>query len=406
MPRRQLRVIQPERRSRVDKLARAVLDSEAAIGRSMSSMSPLPLFLALALASAATHQEPAAAPAAAVQAPAPFGIELPGGPAGAAWSKASVGLQPARLTTAELAPALDASSGAATWTAWASDLQAEAHAQTADPRRRARLALIALSQGRSDDAWEHLSTLGAAPEWFAAALPALVPGVPLAMLSDNVAGPKIALPDGVLLTPALPPPSRHVSEIVLGIGRIERRAMKAHGVNIGAAHVDITISLEYEGLQVELTHRDGPAVHVKLRLPKPIDFDLAMLYVDWQRQPAADAELDVALAPGSETVTVFARFQPQAVNWPSLAPRELDVRAKEHGFELAIRQGDESFAMIDGFAHGLARLLACPASVVVRDPARAPQPWPGITLDLAANAERERKLRGMISSAEHFALAR
>jgi hypothetical protein len=147
-------------------------------------------------------------------------------------------------------------------------------------------------------------------------------------------------------------------------------------------------------------------VHVRLRLPKPIDFDIGMLYIDWQRQPDSNAELDVMLAPGSETVTVFARFQPQAVTWPSLAPRELDMRAKEHGFALAIRPGDESASMIDGFAHGLARLLACPASVVVLDPAHAPQAWPGITLDLAASSERERKLRGMISSAERFALAR
>jgi hypothetical protein len=237
-------------------------------------------------------------------------------------------------------------------------------------------------------------------------LPALLPGVPLQMLDKNSVGPKLALPDGVLLTPSFPPQTRHVSEVMIGIGRIERRAMTASGVNIGAAHVDIKIGLEYEGLQIELTHRDGPAVHVRLQLPQPIDFDIATLYVDWQRQAESNAELNIALAPDSETVTVFARFQPQLITWPSLAPRELDAGAREHGFALTIRPGDESASLIDGFAHGLARLLACPAKVVVLDPARAPQPWPGITLNLAANNERERKLRGMISTAEHFALAR
>lgn len=339
--------------------------------------------------------------------PPAFGIELPPGPAGAAWSKVLTGTAAAQLTAEQLGAALpDAQSRDDAWLTWADDVRAEASAPAPDPKRRVQLALIAASQGRSDDAWEHLAALSAAPEWFAAAVPALLPGVPLARLEKNALGPQLALPDGVLLSPAFPPSNKHAADVVLATGRIEKRAMTAYGVSIGGAKVDIKVGLEYEGLQIELTHRSGPAVHVLLRLPEPIDFEITMLYVDWKRQDATDAPLDVVLTPGAETVTVFGHFQPRWMTWPSSVPSDLDVRARDHGFALAVRAGDERAATIGGLAHGLARLLGCPASVVVVDPAKVPPTWNGITLDLTANADRDRKLRTMISTAERFALAR
>src|SRR5882672_181031 len=86
---RQARAAERRRRSRVDKLAHAVLDSAAAVGRSLVRVSHFPFVPALVFAIAAAGQEPVAAPAA----PVPFGIELPDGPAGQAWSKAKVDTQ-------------------------------------------------------------------------------------------------------------------------------------------------------------------------------------------------------------------------------------------------------------------------------------------------------------------------
>src|SRR6185436_20956684 len=127
----------------------------------------------------------------------------------------------------------------------------------------------------------------------------------------------------------LPPPSVPAREVVLGVGRIERRAMKISGLQIGAAVVDLRVGLEYEGLQIDVEHKSGGACKLKLRLPVPLDFEIATTYIDWQRlDPPNTSEVELELKPGDEPRTVFARFEPLYVRWPTIVPSELDSRAK------------------------------------------------------------------------------
>jgi hypothetical protein len=189
------------------------------------------------------------------------------------------------------------------------------------------------------------------------------------------------------------------------MGRIERRAMTISGLQIGEATVDLRVGLEYEGLQIDVTHKSGSAAKVSFKLPTPLDFDIATVYVDWQRREGpTDAPVALELAPGSEPRTVFARFTPVEIRWPTIVPEALDSRAKEHGFVLSVRDGDPERARIAGFASAMSRLLGVPARVDTPDAAL--RAAPAIVLDLSDAPDRERKLRGLISQCERFALAR
>jgi hypothetical protein len=87
-------------------------------------------------------------------------------------------------------------------------------------------------------------------------------------------------------------------------------------------------------------------------------------------------------------------------------PAALDARAQHHGFELVVRADDDAAARVSGFAAALAQIVGVPARVRVLDPGVVPEPWPGLRLQLGCAADRERKLRGLLSSLEGFALRR
>lgn len=338
-----------------------------------------------------------------------WGIELPPGPAQRAWT-AKENTEPARLDKEHerFIGKPDVWRQPSAWIEWAAALEAAARDEKPDGSRRAQLALMAWSQGRSDDAWDHLATLTDAHEWYTAAIPYLFPGNTKTGMGWNAGsnvGSSLEVDDGGAFAPAFPPPSVPACEIVLGTGRIERRAMKISGLRIGEALVDMRVALEYEGLQIDVEHKGGAACKLKLRLPVPLDFDIANVYVDWQRREGpTSAEVDVALVAGGEPVTIFARFEPLEVRWPTTVPSVLATAAREHGFALIVGDDDPERARVAGFAAAMARLLGCKTQVVA--PAQALAVAPAITLDLSGGADRERKLRGLISQCERFALAR
>lgn len=338
-----------------------------------------------------------------------FQIELPDGPAGRAWAAKMSVENTTRPTFEGVHGGKRSWREEEDWRKWADAVAAERASPGTDNLRRSLLASCAWSQGRSDDAWDHVAALAAAPEWLRVTVPFLFPGVfPPELLSGDVRNRLGALDgvnDGDVLAPALPPPSVPASELVLGTGRIERRAMKLTGLRIGAALVDMRVALEYEGLQIDLEHKSGADAKVKLRLPMPIDFDIANVYVDWQRRegPTTD-DVEVTLVAGGEPTTIFARFEPLQVRWPTVLPSTLDATAREHGFALIVGDDDPERGRISGFATAMERLLGCKTQVV--SPAQAPTAAPAISIDLSAGPDRDRKLRGLISQCERFVLAR
>jgi hypothetical protein len=331
-----------------------------------------------------------------LQTPAGPELSLPPGPAARAWASTTPAA-PAELDAWVAARARpEAWDEGATWSAWAGELAAERGAAQPDPARRTALALSALGQGASEQAWDHFAALSGHGDALAAVLPALMPGV--------APGTRLAeLPDGVVLAPALPPLDRPTRERVLGYGRLETREMKLSGLRIGAAEVDVRVAVVPDGVQVDLEHVGGGAARVLVVLPEPLDFELASAYVDWEKQPRAGAEHAVVLTAEKPSITVYGPCRPIRVDWPSTLPLELDARVREHGFACALRPGDELAPRIAGFAAALERITGQPVRVAVSATGDA---GPELTLHLAASPGRERKLRGLTEAAAHFALRR
>jgi hypothetical protein len=182
--------------------------------------------------------------------------------------------------------------------------------------------------------------------------------------------------------------------------------MSIDGWPLGGARLGMTVTTEVDGVEVDLVHRSGPAASLALALPRPPDFEIRVEYVDWFRQDTLGQPLAVEVAPGAEPRVLYGRFRPRKIDWPTSLPETFSRRLEVHGLRLAHGPDDPQAARLQGLAAALALVFGCPAEARELDPATSPEPWPGITLNLFEHADRQRKLAGMISLAERFALSR
>jgi hypothetical protein len=314
-------------------------------------------------------------------------FELSPGPFERTWALVDARVEP-RLP-AGLPLAADAP-----WSEWAARLQtcrAGAPAERAGARLWA--AVLAARGGRSDDAWEHLAHAGEDPAGLRAVLPLLVPGVAPA---DLDAWP--ALPDGALLAPLLPPPEGPAREVLLGIGRVRAGHTAVRGFRVGAAQVALALRVEGDGVTIELAHEGGGACALDVVVPVPPDFRLGSVHVDWESVAAPEARVRVELAPGTEPVTIYGRYRPRRIEWPTSTPDALNAQLERDGLSLWLAQGESAAEL----CAGLAALLG----VEARAAAGAAAPERGLVLDLRDADTRAAKLAGIVSLAERFALAR
>ncbi len=342
-------------------------------------------------------------------------MELPPGPAARAFAGVGPDTRAAVLPSAP-SVGLDAPVWRTKepWQAWAEALRAEAAAATPDAQRRAKLARIALAQGRWDDAWEHFASTGSDPAVCAALLPQFLPGVLSGIPSTAQASgaPTIfavgpggiiaALPDGVLLRPALPPPSVPAAEVLIGRGWIERREMRLEGLHIGAATLAMKVRLESDGIQIDFDHRGGGAAHVRVVLPEQADFALRVAYVDWVRQDEFAGVLEVNVSPGDETHTLFGRFRPRPIAWPTNLPEGAPRFLTQNGLEFSFPQTAPDAEMFEAASTGFASLLG----LAVSTKGAVTGDFAGIKIDLGDPTIARRKFTGMISLSERFALRR
>ncbi|MFM7280765.1 MAG: hypothetical protein ACKO32_03195 [Planctomycetia bacterium] len=292
----------------------------------------------------------------------------------------------------ERLPALDPSHAQA----WATWLQALESARTGGAAAaHAQLCDFALSQGRYERAWEHLVAAQARPELMAGLLPRFLPGV------ESLAQP---LSDGATLRPALPPRTGR------GLpGRIERREMQLERLAIGAARVKLAVRVEYEGVIVELTHQEGPACVVHVEIPQDPDFAFGLEYLDWYpiETPAGNALGEagsgrarrVELAPGSDTRTLYGRFEPRAFDFPRRLPPAKPELLQREGLAIELLPGDprrEFFQELAGaFARAPLRVDACIFERGATRPA-------GIHIDLARPQDQPRRLALLADAIEAF----
>lgn len=331
-------------------------------------------------------------------------VELPEGPAGRAFASVSPTTTSASLPGGQVwagdfdAPAWRSS---AAWEAWSSAVRAEAQATPSDDSRAARratLARIALAQGRWDDAWDHFAATGADPAICAALLPAFLPGVDsTAASTGGIPGP---LPEGTLLRPAIPPPSVPAAQVALGRNWIERRTMRVDGLEVGAARLAMTVTLQSDGIQVDFDHQAGGATRVLVRLPEPADFQLRVEYIDWMRQDEVGRALELSISPGDETHSLFGRFRPRTLPWPTQLPAQLSRALADHGLALCFEGNDPDVALYRSASAALAAALELP----VRADLGLERPFAGVRIDLSDRTLARRKLLGVLTLAERWAL--
>lgn len=345
-------------------------------------------------------QSPPAPPHAAatpVSASAELAIELPDGPVRDAWERRAAlpATAPAPVPHAQGAAPDDA------WSRWA---------ELVEQRRSDELALLAAEQRRWDDAWRH---------WVASAdargglgllaarrtLAPLLLGHALDARGDGVA-------DGAVLRPALPPQPPGPP------GTYQRCRSAVRGLRVGAATLDLELSLELDGVQIDVTHVGGGACRVAIALPTMPQFALAQIYADWEERAAvADAPIELAIQPGDERHTLWGRFEPRANPWPARVPERMPDAIARKGIELLCDAADPRRAELAQFGAALGRLTG--ARVALRDAsepalrgaeAGAFGAGAGLVIDLRVGAgldggARDLKWLALVSLAERYWLA-
>ncbi|MCB9915375.1 MAG: hypothetical protein H6828_09525 [Planctomycetes bacterium] len=280
---------------------------------------------------------------------------------------------------------------ATTWRAWGAALAGCAGDAEEAPADRAGLALFARAQGRWSDAWAHLEHLGGHPEWSAAVLPLLLPGVPDGTPPGHGGLPS-ALPDGVLLTPALPP-----SRWAPSASYVEPTQAEVHGLRIGDATVDVRVSLDGSGVQVDLLHTGGGPATVRVLLPEPEGLAIRVEYLDWMRQDAVREAMLVELLPGEEEHNLFGRFAPRRTPLPASPRGELPRALREGGlwFECG---ADEALEEVRAAAEVMAAALGVPGGVVAPGEAPGCGPWSPTLVHLAYEPGAARRLLAQVAA--------
>jgi len=282
-----------------------------------------------------------------------------------------------------------------TWKRWAELLELETGASGPDPLRRAELALLALEQGRYEDAWERFEQSGSSPAVARALLPHFLPGSRSPTLAD-----------GATLAPALPPPSsaedRAAGSVRAGI---DRRSMRIDGLVVGAATIALEVSVEIEGVQVDVQHLSGGPVQLAIRIPRDPRFGFSDEYVDWYRAEVKGAAHPLSIQPGDEEHTLYARFEPRAPEWPTLLPEDVPAQIATGGLRIVARAGSGELDLLRAVAESL---TAGPLHIqaVLHEEGSPPGDFLGVTIDLSDPSLRPRKLAWIAGAVERRCFAR
>jgi hypothetical protein len=282
--------------------------------------------------------------------------------------------------------------GEGPWRRWVELVRAESTARAGSPGRRAELAVLARLQGRDGDAWAHLLACAAEPGRVAALLPLFSPGVPQEWL-----GREDALPDGALLSPALPPTDDARAGLRLLAGtKIERRDFA-----LGAARCSLAVSVDRDGLEVSLRHLGGDRSRVRVLAPLPRGVDPGLVFADWEKLPGHAGPVEFVLDAEAPEHSLWLTFHPPEERWPS--PRLETLAGLVPGREvvLATPRGDEPH--LARFAEALSELLGARATLRAEGTPRPPGLEP-LVLRFDGSPASERKLVEILGMAEAFAL--
>ncbi len=282
--------------------------------------------------------------------------------------------------------------GEPAWRRWVELVRAEAEASSPAAARRAELALLARVQGRDGDAWEHLLACAGDPGLVAALLPAFSPGVPAEFLGQGA-----RLPEGVLLAPALPP----CDEARAGLRCLAGKRIECLEFELGAARCALRVSVDRDGLEVNLRHLAGGRARVRVLAPLPRGIDPGLVFADWEKLAGHEGPVEFTLDAEQPEHSLWLTFHPAEERWPS--PRLELLARPSAGRELVLTSPGADEPVLARFAEALGELLQVPASLRAEGfrPASALEP---IVLRFGPGPRSERKLLEYLGLAEAFAL--
>lgn len=241
------------------------------------------------------------------------------------------------------------------WNQWA-----EALASPDQPASRVTLAMVARSQGRYEDMWDHIGELPA--RWAQPLVTALMQ-------------PVVRAGEPILLAPPLPPTPRHDR----ASGTLPpKRIITVTGLSLpgpGAPTlVDMVVEDTAEGVEVALTWKAGPPLEVLVEPPVPPDRSTRTLYFDWEKIDIAPRH-PVLVAPRPEqneqSWVLWARTRPLWIAVPRLTPGQGLTNLPP--IQIATVSGDPELERLKGFAAFLDAALGIESEVLV-DPGPFPDP--------------------------------
>lgn len=284
------------------------------------------------------------------------------------------------------------------WAAWVGAVEGYA----ADPAGVAALDLaeIALAQGRDEWAWRCFAKGAAAhPARAAALLPRFWPGwtAPAGQVPDAPGGGVRALPAGVTLRPALPPPVTDDPEVLLA-----PRALDLDGLRIGDTVVNLRLHVRGDGVDFRVEHVSGPGVEFQVVLPYPPGFKAHLEYADWDRQESVGGPLPVRVTPGEEPYRLWGRFRRDGQRPEWRLPSPLPEQVRQGGLSLALDPRAPGHARLAGLAPALERLMELP---VAADDGAPRNGWTPIRVDLLPGPRREAMLQTLLELSEAQRLA-
>jgi hypothetical protein len=279
-----------------------------------------------------------------------------------------------------------------------------------DGRLQARLTLclIAKAQGRDQDAWRHFERLGDGPSEVACALPHLWPGIPFG--TPIGLGGRLELPADTLLQPAFPtlPPE----EGPAGSGPQKMTWMQ--GLQVAGQALELRLTLQPEGLELDLWNRGDTTLAIRAILPSPRNFECSYTYSDWEK--TIDPHLGIAVqlpAQREEAWTLFTRLKPAFEAWPS-SPKPGTAWFEDRSLRLILGPRENPTPALETLAEVLRVQLDVPVDFASIDDKPAPR---CVIVDLGppsqnpdgatpsgTTPQRHNRMRRLLSSVELFLL--
>lgn len=261
-------------------------------------------------------------------------LHLPPSAAARAWSLVGPDTKPRALPkewTEHLAP--DPWSRPGTFALWAKTVRAANTEGSQGEQARALLTLLSAAHQRPKSAWNHVASLSENPEWVAALVPRLIPGVPLATQIKN-GGTPAPLMRGTRLSPIAPPRD----PLIPAWAQAPRKA-KVENLTFEDSAIDMEIDISGGGIELLLSLRSGPSTAVACSTPFMPGFKVNSEYLDFERQePVGSVHLLMLTPEDEEARSLYSRLRKAELMMPTAPPADshLSQSMRELGMVLVI----------------------------------------------------------------------